>query len=62
MHPKEECFLITDGFSVCYSFRMDFEPELSDLFGKNNMSFFFVRFCISLERLVVDPDILEKIP
>jgi hypothetical protein len=41
---------------------MDFEPELSELFGKSNMSFFFVRFCISLERLAVDQDILEKIP
>jgi hypothetical protein len=41
---------------------MDFEPELSELFGKGNMSFFFVRFCISLEKLVVDPEILEKIP
>lgn len=26
------------------------------------MSYFFVRFCVSLERLVVDPEILEKIP
>ncbi len=26
------------------------------------MTFFFVRFCISLERLAVDQDILEKIP
>ncbi len=26
------------------------------------MSFFFMRFCISLDRLSVDPEILEKIP
>lgn len=62
MHPREESFLVTDGNQVCFSFRMDFEPELSELFGKENMSFFFVRFCISLERLVVDPEILDKIP
>lgn len=41
---------------------MQFEPELSELFGKMNMSSFFVRFCVSLEKLVVDPEILEKIP
>lgn len=62
MHPSEEKFIITDGAGVCMLFRMDFEPELTDLFGKSNMSYFFVRFCISLDRLVVDPDILEKIP
>jgi hypothetical protein len=26
------------------------------------MPYFFIRFCISLERLAVEPDILEKIP
>ena len=62
MHSKEEQFLITDGNHVCFNLRMDFEPELSELFGKSNMSYFFVRFCISLERLAVDPEILEKIP
>ena len=63
MHHSEEQFLISDsGLSVCFHFRMDFEPELSEMFGKTNMSFFFVRFCISLERLVVDQEILEKIP
>ena len=41
---------------------MEYEPELSELFGKANMCYFFVRFCVSLDRLVVDPDILEKIP
>ena len=41
---------------------MEFEPELTDLFNKTNMSFFFMRFCISLDRLSVDPEILEKIP
>ena len=41
---------------------MEFEPELTDLFRKDNMSFFFLRFCISLERLAIDQDILEKIP
>jgi hypothetical protein len=63
MHPHDEAFLITDGHSVCFTFQMEFESEMSELFGKgSNMSFFFVRFCISLERLVVDQDILEKIP
>jgi hypothetical protein len=61
MHPFEEAFLISDGH-LCFIFRMEFEPELTDLFSKTNMSFFFVRFCISLDRLSVDPDILEKIP
>jgi hypothetical protein len=41
---------------------MEFEPEMTDLFGKVNMSYFFIRFSISLDRLVVDPDILDKIP
>ena len=41
---------------------MEFEPEVMDLFCKSNMSFFFLRFCISLEKLAIDPDILEKIP
>lgn len=41
---------------------MDFEPELTELFGKSNMCYFFVRFCISVDRLIVDSDILEKIP
>jgi hypothetical protein len=63
MHHSEEQFLISDsGISMCFNFKMEFEPELSELFGKSNMSFFFVRFCISLERLAVDQDILEKIP
>lgn len=26
------------------------------------MSFYFLRFCISIEKLSLDPDILEKIP
>jgi hypothetical protein len=62
MHPSEEAFLVTDGHSVCYTFRMEFENELAELFGKGNMCYYFVRFCISLERLVVDQAILEKIP
>ena len=61
MHPFEEAFLISDG-QLTFIFRMEFEPELTDLFSKQNMSFFFVRFCISLDRLAVDQDILEKIP
>ena len=61
MHSFEESFLISDG-QICFLFRMEFEPELTDLFNKANMSFFFLRFCISLDRLAVDPDILEKIP
>jgi hypothetical protein len=62
MGPSDETFLITDNNQVCFKFRIQFEPELSELFGKGNMSYFFVRFCVSLERLVVDPEILEKIP
>jgi hypothetical protein len=62
MHPNEESFIVTDGCSVCYTFRMEYEPEMTDLFGKLNMSYFFIRFSISLDRLVVDPDILDKIP
>lgn len=62
MHPYEETFIVTDGSSVCFTFKMDFEPELSDLFGRENLSYFYLRFCISIERLVIDPDILEKIP
>jgi hypothetical protein len=60
-HPFEETMLISDG-QLCFIFRIEFEPELTDLFSKQNMSFFFVRFCISMERLAVDQDILEKIP
>lgn len=33
-----------------------------DLFHKNNLSYYFLRFCISLDKLAIDPDILEKIP
>jgi len=53
--------VVSDG-SMCFIFRIEFEPELNDLFSKTNMSFFFLRFCISLDRLAIDPDILEKIP
>eukprot|EP00347_Sterkiella_histriomuscorum_P020361 403338103 len=61
MHPYEESIIISDGQMV-FIFRIEFEPELTDLFSKTNMSYFFLRFCISLDRLAIDPDILEKIP
>jgi hypothetical protein len=61
MHPFEEAFIISDG-SLCFIFRIEFEPELPELFSKFNMSFFFLRFCISLDKIAIDPDILEKIP
>jgi len=41
---------------------MDLESELTSLFTKGNMSFYFTRFCISLDKVSVDPEILEKIP
>lgn len=47
---------------MVFIFRIEYEPELTDLFSKTNMSYFFLRFCISLDRLAIDPDILEKIP
>ncbi len=34
MHNKDELFTISDGQTLCYTFRMEFEPELSELFGK----------------------------
>lgn len=43
-------------------FNIDYEPEFSDLFSKQNIAYFFLRFCISLDRLAVEPDILERIP
>ena len=61
MHPYEDSFIISNG-QICFIFRMELEPELTELFHKTNMSFYFLRFCISLDRLAVDPDILEKIP
>jgi hypothetical protein len=47
---------------VYFVFSIDYEPEISDLFSKQNMPFFFLRFSISLDRLAVEPDILERIP
>ena len=69
MHPYEESFVIFDtskngggGGGIAYVFRVDLEPTLTELFSRENMSFYFTRFCISLDRLSGDSDILEKIP
>jgi hypothetical protein len=61
MHPFEDTFAISDG-NVVFIFRMEFEPEIMEIFDKQNMSYFFLRFCISIEKLAIDPEILEKIP
>lgn len=61
MHPHKDAFLVYDGY-IAYVFKMILEPELNDLFDKNNTSFYFMRFCISMNKLAFDPDILEKIP
>lgn len=45
-----------------FLFNIDYEPEISQLFSKENMPFFFLRFCISLDKLAVEPEILERIP
>lgn len=42
--------------------RMELEPELTELFDRQNMSFFFMRFCFSMRKLANDPEILEKVP
>lgn len=64
MHPFEDSFVLYDSNGLLlYSFNIDFESELTDLFPKGpNLSYFFLRFCMSLDRLSLDPEILEKIP
>ena len=42
--------------------RLELEPELTELFERNNMSFYFMRFCFSMQSLVRDPEIMDKIP
>lgn len=61
MHPYEDSFIVHDKH-LCFLFRLELEPELTDLFHKDNLSFYFLRFCISLDKVASDPDILEKIP
>lgn len=41
---------------------MEFEQQLTDLFERDNRCYFFTRFCLSLEKVAIDPEILEKIP
>ena len=61
MHPFDLAFTVYDG-QVAFVMRMELEPELMELFDRQNMSYYFMRFCFSMPKLSVDPDILEKIP
>ena len=61
MHPFDLVFTVYDG-QVAFVMRMELEPELMELFDRQNMSYYFMRFCFSMPKLSVDPDILEKIP
>lgn len=42
--------------------RMELEPELMELFDRQNMSYYFMRFCFSMQKLAADQDILDKVP
>jgi hypothetical protein len=61
MHPFDLAFTVYDG-QVAFVMRMELEPELTELFDRQNMSYYFIRFCLSMKKLASEPDILEKIP
>jgi hypothetical protein len=61
MHPFDLAFTVYDG-QVAFVMRMELEPELTELFDRQNMSYYFMRFCLSMKKLASEPDILEKIP
>jgi len=61
MHPFELAFTVYDG-QVAFVMRMELEPELTELFERKNMSYYFMRFCFSMQRLATDPEILDKVP
>jgi hypothetical protein len=61
MHPFDLAFTVYDG-QVAYVMRIELEPELTELFDRKNMAYFFMRFCFSMRKLASDPEILEKIP
>ena len=61
MHPNQEAFVVYDGY-VAYLMRLELEPELSELFDRKNMSYYFIRFCFSMNMLAKDQEILEKVP
>ena len=61
MHPSEEAFTIYDG-QCAFVLKMELEPELMELFNKQNMCYYFTRFCFSMQKLSVNNEILQKIP
>lgn len=61
MHPFDLAFTVYDG-QVVFVMRMELEPELTELFDRQNMSYYFMRFCFSMRKLAADPEILEKVP
>jgi hypothetical protein len=61
MHPFELSFTVYDG-QVVFVMRMELEPELMELFDRQNMAYYFMRFCFSMRKLAVDPEILDKVP
>ena len=61
MHASDEAFTIYDG-QVAFVMRLELEPELMELFDKQNMCYYFTRFCFSMQKLKIDNEILEKVP
>lgn len=53
MHPSQEAFVVYDGY-VAFVMRLELEPELSELFDRKNMSYYFIRFCFSMNVLAKD--------
>ena len=53
MHPNQDAFVIYDGY-VAFVMRLELEPELSELFDRKNMSYYFIRFCFSMNLLAKD--------
>ena len=62
MHPSEDLLLLHDGF-VCYIWKIEIGNSVASLFeGTKNTSYYFVRFCFSMDKLAFDPEILARIP
>ena len=61
MHPSEDAFIVYSG-SVAYIMQLELEPELEELFDKENKNYYFMRFCFSMKSLSRDQETLQKIP
>lgn len=53
---------ILKGEHRFFVFSIQLQKDLDNIFVGQNTSFAFIRFCMSLERLANDEDVLESLP